>query len=111
MSDLAFEQIFGNAVETPTTILLYKGGLPMTAAASNGGEQVFAAIIKKAKPFLSVEKFPANLDQNITIEDGITDRQYRKENNVDVPYLRTQVIVSFYKRDVDRVGGIFPDEY
>jgi hypothetical protein len=109
---LDFRQIFGtNATQTATGLILDKREFPLTGTANNNGEQLLAAIIKKAKPFLSVEKFPASLDQNITIDDGINDRVYRTEDGIEVPYLRTQVLISFHKKDLDRSAGIFPDDY
>jgi hypothetical protein len=106
------KDVFGfTSSQTGDDITILKNELPFTAKPDNNEEQIFAAIVKRAKRFLTVEKFPKYLDQNITIEDGISDRAYRTENDIEVPYLKTQVIISFYKRDVDRVAGIFPDDY
>jgi hypothetical protein len=104
--------IFGvTSSQSIDDIIIPKSELLLTAKDVNNEEQILAAIIKRARPNLSAEYFPKYLQQNITIEDGITDRVYRTEDGTEIPYLRTQVIVSFHKRDIDRTGGIFPDEY
>ena len=112
MSESGISNFFGNlATQTADTVTFSKTELPFTAKPDNNGEQIFAAIVKRARNGMSVGRFEGNPDQNITLEDGLTERAYRTENGLEVPYLKTQVIVSFYKRDEALSAGIFPDDY
>jgi hypothetical protein len=117
MPDLAFTEIFGeNATQTATDIIIKKADLPMTVAADNGGEQVLAAIVKKSKVFLSPGFLERTLTQNITVEERLPDRVFRTERSaldvpVEVPYIKVEAIIAFYKRDVVQSSGIEPDAY
>jgi hypothetical protein len=104
--------LFGlTSSQSSDQITIQKSELPFTPLAQNNEEQIFAAIVKRAKFHLRAEFFDKYLDRNIVIEDGITERAYRTENDVEVPYIKTQVIISFYARDEDSTGGILPDRY
>jgi hypothetical protein len=110
MSEPTLQQIFGaNATQNATDIIIKKADLPMTAAATNRGEQVLAAIVKYATPALTATNFNANPDQSITIGTGFDQLAYRTVNNVQETYLQNQLTLSFAK--LQSSTGITPDDY
>jgi hypothetical protein len=110
MSEPTLQQIFGaNATQNATQIIIQKADLPMTAAATNRGEQVLAAIVKNASPALTAANFNTNPDQSITIGIGFDQLAYRTVNNVQETYLQNQLTLSFAK--LQSSTGITPDDY
>lgn len=81
----------------------------MTAAASNKGEQILAAIVKKASDKLTAANFTANPDQSISIEAGYNQTVYRTINGLQVEHLRVPLSINFAK--IQQTAGITPDDY
>lgn len=81
----------------------------MTTAATNRGEQVLAAIVKKASPALTATSFNSNPDQSITIGTGFDQLAYRTVGNDQLTYLQNQLTLSFAKLQTST--GITPDDY
>jgi hypothetical protein len=112
MDDDVFIAIFGgNATQTLTEIVIPKSGLNMTPTANNGGEQIFAALTKNAKGHFSTKRFEEDPTINILIEEGSAGAENRKENDVLVPYRKYSIVTSFWERDANLTGGIYPDKY
>ena len=110
MAELTLQEIFGaGATQTATTITISKADLALTATANNRGEQVFAAVCKKAQPALSEATFATNPDQSITIASGFDSLVYRTVNNVQATFLQNQITVNFAK--IQTSAGITPDDY
>jgi hypothetical protein len=110
MANPTLQEIFGTgATQTATTITILKADLPMTAAAVNGGEQVLAAMAKKASTPLSSTNFGTNVDQNISITTGYDSIITRSVNNVTSNYLQTQLVFNFSKLQTS--PGVTPDDY
>jgi hypothetical protein len=110
VSEPTLQDIFGaGATQDATTIHILKADLPMTAAAVNGGERVFAAIAKKAATVLTTTTFGTNVDQSINAQPGFDSVVYRTFNNVQAQYLNTQITFNFAKPQIS--AGITPDDY
>jgi D-alanyl-D-alanine dipeptidase len=110
MSEPTLQNIFGaNATQTATQIIIQKADLPMTASATNRGEQVLAAIVKNASTSLTATNFNTNPDQSITIGTGFDQLAYRTVNDVQQTYLQNQLTLSFAK--LQSSTGITPDDY
>jgi hypothetical protein len=110
MTQPTLQDVFGaGATQTGTTVTFLKSELPMTAAGVNGGEQVFAAIAKKASTTLTTTGFSANVDQNISAQAGFDSIVYRTFNNVQSSYLNTQLTFNFAK--LQTTAGVTPDDY
>jgi hypothetical protein len=110
MTQPTLQEIFGaGATQTETAITILKADLPMTAAAVNGGEQAFAAIVKKAETPLSTANYGTNADQNISIQPGYDSIVTRFFNNVSTNHLQTQLTVNFSKLQTS--PGVTPDDY
>lgn len=84
MAEPSFTDIFGaTATQDATTVTLTKAdftGVGLTASATNHGEAVLVAILKKAATALTVAAQVANPDQQITIEQGVTGTVIRDGN-------------------------------
>jgi hypothetical protein len=110
MAEPTLQDIFGaGATQDATTIHILKADLPMTAAAVNAGERVFAAIAKKASTVLTTTTFATNADQNINAQAGFDSIVYRTFNNVQASYLNTQLTFNFAK--IQTTAGVTPDDY
>jgi hypothetical protein len=110
MAEPTLQDILGaGATQTATTITILKSDLPMTAAAVNTGERIFAAMVKKAQTPFSTANFAANPDQSINIAAGFDSIVYRTANNVQTANLQTQLTVNFTKPQTS--AGITPDDY
>jgi hypothetical protein len=110
MPEPTLQDIFGaNATQTATDIIIKKADLPLTAAAVNRGEQVLAAIIKRAETPLSSTNFATNSDQSISIGVGYDSVTYRTVGSAQVPYMQNQLTVNFAK--IQSNAGITPDDY
>jgi hypothetical protein len=110
MAEPTLQDIFGaGATQTATTITILKADLPITAAATNRGEQVLAGIVKKASTALSATNFSTNTDQSISIVPGFESLIYRTVNNVQTTFLQTPLTVNFVK--VQSSSGVTPDDY
>jgi hypothetical protein len=110
MAEPTLQDIFGaGATQDATTITILKSDLPMTAAAVNGGERIFAAIAKKASGVLTTTAFAANADQSISAQTGFDSIIYRTFNSVQSAYLQTQLTFNFAK--IQTTAGVTPDDY
>ncbi len=110
MAEPTLQEIFGaGATQDATTITILKANLPMTASATNRGEQIFAAIVKKASTKLTATEFSTNGDQSITIATGFDSLVYRTIGTVQETLLQTQLTLNFAK--VQTSSGITPDDY
>jgi hypothetical protein len=110
MAEPTLQEIFGaGATQDATTITILKADLPMTAAASNRGEQVFAAIFKKASTALSPTNFDTNTDQSISIANGFDSLIYRTIGGVTSTFIQAARTVGFAKQQA--ANGILPDDY
>jgi hypothetical protein len=110
MAEPTLQEIFGaGATQDATTITILKSDLPMTAAATNRGEQIFAAICKKASTKLNPTDFATNGNQSINISAGFDSLTYRTIGTVQETLLVTQLNVNFAK--VQTTSGVTPDDY
>jgi hypothetical protein len=110
MAEPTLQEIFGaGATQDATTIHILKANLPMTAAAVNRGEQVLAAIVKKASGTLTTPNFAANPDQSITVAAGYESLIYRTVGTDQSTFLQSQLTVNFAKLQTS--SGITPDDY
>jgi hypothetical protein len=110
MAEPTLQEIFGaGATQTATTITILKSDLDMTPTATNRGEQIYAAVVKKAASSLTAANFATNPDQSITISTGFDSLIYRTINNVQTSYLQNQLTTNFAK--LQATAGITPDDY
>jgi hypothetical protein len=110
MAEPTLQEIFGaGATQDATTITILKANLPMTSAAVNRGEQIFAAIVKKASTKLNTTDFATNPDQSVTIAAGFDSLAYRTIGTVQETLLQTQLTLNFAK--VQPTSGVTPDDY
>jgi hypothetical protein len=110
MAEPTLQEIFGaGATQDATTITILKANLPMTSAAVNRGEQVFAAIVKKASTVLTTTAFATNANQSITIAAGFDSLTYRTIATVQETLLQTQLTLNFAKAQSSL--GVTPDDY
>jgi hypothetical protein len=110
MAEPTLQQIFGaNATQNATDIIIKKADLPMTAAATNRGEQVLAAIVKNATSALTAANFNTNPDQSITIGTGFDQLAYRTVGNDQITLSQSQLTIGFAKPYT--TAGITPDDY
>jgi hypothetical protein len=110
MAEPTIQEIFGaGATQTATTITILKSDLDMTATATNRGEQVLAAICKKASTVLTATAFSTNNDQSINIVTGYDSLVYRTIGTAQQTLLQTQLAFNFAKAQA--TTGISPDDY
>jgi hypothetical protein len=110
MAEPTLTDIFGaGATQTPTTITLLKSDLPMTAATVNRGEQVLAAIAKKASTVLTSATFDVDIDRSVAIQTGFDSLVYRTIATVTETLLQTQLVFNFTKPQI--TSGVTPDDY
>jgi hypothetical protein len=110
MAEPTLQEIFGaGATQDANTITILKNQLPMTAALVNRGEQIFAAMFKKASLALTPEAFATNTDQSIAIAPGFDSLTYRTIGGLNATFLQTARTVNFAKEQAN--SGITPDDY
>jgi hypothetical protein len=110
LAEPTLQEIFGaGATQDATTITIAKTDLPMTAVASNRGEQILAAMLKKASTGLGATTFGTNIDQSVSIAPGYEQIVYRTVNNNPVAYLKAPLTIDFHK--IQATAGITPDDY
>jgi hypothetical protein len=111
MAEPTLVEVFGaGATQTATTVTIQKSSLTgLTASATNNAEGIFAAIVKQASGVLTSTNYGTNPDQSITIAPGFDSISYRTINNVQTPYLQSQITVNFSKPQSS--AGITPDSY
>jgi hypothetical protein len=110
MSEPLLTDIFGaGATQTATTITILKADLPLSASATNKGEQIFAALLKKAATALTATTFATNPDQSVSIAAGFDSLTYRTIGNETLAFLQTPLTINFAKLQAS--SGITPDDY
>lgn len=110
MTEPTLQDIFGaGATQTATAITILKSNLAMAATATNRGDQIFAAVMKRAAENLTVTAFSADSDRSINISTGFDSVIYRAVNNVQTPFLQNQLTVNLLKLQTS--AGITPDDY
>ena len=112
MAEPTLQQVFGdNASQNATTLTISKADLSslgLTPSANNSAESLFVAILLKAKQYLSVANYEANIDQSITIATPDFNAQSLVTRN-NQQYRQFQEVVNLYK--VDSSSTIDPDDY
>ncbi len=81
----------------------------MTSVATNKGEQVLAAMIKKAMPALTQTIFDADITKSINISQGFDSLVYRTNGTTQETLLQVPITVNFAQ--IQAAGGINPDNY
>ena len=110
MAEPTLQEIFGaGATQTATTITILKADLAISASPTNRGEQLFAAVCKKAAVNLTTTNFGTNIDQSVNIVAGYDQLIYRTVNTTPTSYLQNQLNINFTK--VQSSPGITPDDY
>jgi hypothetical protein len=105
MPEPSLTQIFGaNAVQTTDTISFKKSDLGITG--EGRAEQVFAAILAKAKGYLTEENQTTDPDIQITIATGFSSLVSRNS----LTYREKQLTISFQKIDGE-LNDIIPNDY
>ncbi|MGB3422697.1 MAG: hypothetical protein WBA52_20140 [Dolichospermum sp.] len=103
-------EVFGtNATQTATSFTISKNDLisvGLTASATNSAEALLAAIILKAKAYLTEANFEANIDQATTIGTGFKSTTVRGNNT---QYITDQLTVTLAK--IDPLSPLDPDDY
>ena len=104
-------EVFGsNATQTATSFTISKGDLTsvgLTASATNSAEALLAAIILKAKAYLTEANFEANIDQSTVVGTGFKSTTVRGANNTQ--YITDQLTVTLAK--IDPLSPLDPDDY
>ena len=110
VAEPTLQDIFGaGATQTATTITILKSNLAMAATATNRGDQIFAAVMKRAAENLTAASFTADPDRSINVAAGFDSLIYRTVNNVQTPFLQNQLTINFLK--LQSSAGITPDDY
>jgi hypothetical protein len=110
MAEPTIQDIFGaGATQTATTITILKADLPFTALATNNGEQVMAAIVKKAGTVLTQTAFDADPDRSIVAASGTPQLLYRTVNNALTTLLGVNLTFTFAQPL--NTPAIAPDSY
>lgn len=110
VAEPTLQDIFGaGATQTATTITILKSNLAMAATATNRGDQIFAAVMKRAAENLTAASFTADPDRSINVTTGFDSLIYRNVSNVQTPFLQNQLTINFLKLQTS--AGITPDDY
>ncbi|NWF58116.1 MAG: hypothetical protein HXY43_02045 [Fischerella sp.] len=109
MPEPTLTEVFGGgATQTATTITINKSDLPrLTASANNSAESLLVGILLKAKIALSKNRFDADIDQSIYIDDAYPAFTFRGINNDQ--YRVDQLTINLAKEDTS--SAIDPDDY
>lgn len=113
MAEPTIIQVFGaGATQSGSTLTIAKADLVstgLTVSAANTAESLLAAILFKAKDYLTQANYDLNLDQSITIAPGFNAIVQRDDGNGSlVEYRQNQFNVSLHKLDSDSLD---PDDY
>lgn len=104
-------EVFGsNATQTATSFTISKNDLisvGLTATATNSAEALLAAIVLKAKSYLTEAAFEANIDQALYVGTGFKSTTVRGTNNIQ--YVTDQLTMTLAK--VDPQTPLDPDDY
>lgn len=107
MAEPTLQEVFGaSATQDATTITITKADLTgLTASSSNTAESLLAAILNKAKSYLTEANFDANTDQSVTIVSNADTLITRGTTQ----YRQSSMTVEFSKVDV--ASTFDPDDY
>lgn len=112
MAEPTLTEVFGaGATQTSGAITISKADLAavgLTAAAGNTGESLLAAIVLKAKAYLTVENFTANIDQSITVVKGFDSVVSRDVVGQATGYRQSQLSLNLHSVDSFVID---PDSY
>lgn len=104
-------EVFGaGASQSAATITIAKADLMsigLTASETNSAEALLAAILLKAKSYLTEAAFEANIDQSLYISTGFKSTTVRGTNNTQ--YVTDQLSVTLAK--IDPQTPLDPDDY
>jgi hypothetical protein len=111
MAKPTIQDVFGaGATQTATTITILKSDLPtLTASASNGGEQMFMAMLLRAEQNLTVAARNTDLDRSIAIERGFDQVLSRTVGTVTNEYYQGGLTISAQK--INTNSAIDADDY
>lgn len=109
MAEPTLVQVFGpGATQNATTLTIAKADLAtmgLTASATNTPESLLVAIILLGKSYLTDANLDANIEQNISIEDGFASLVTRNSQS----YRQQTITVNLQK--IDTQSSIDPDDY
>lgn len=107
MAEPLTTEVFGPGfTQTATHFTIDKADLPgLTAAINNRGEQLLIGIVLRAMARLTPESFEDNLDQSVTITEGLQGITYRSNDAYD------QNVLSVNMHKLKQSGPIDPDDY
>lgn len=110
MAEPTLTEIFGaGATQTATSITILKADLPMTAAAVNKAEQIFAAIIKRNTTIMTQTVFDADPTRSISLVQGFDSLVYRTNGTTQETLLQVPITINFAQTQA--AGNINPDNY
>lgn len=111
MAEPTIQDVFGaGATQDATTLHILKANLPtLTATATNRGEQLFMAILLKAKSNLTTTARDADLDRSVAIESSFDQVTSRTVNGVTTNYYQSGLSLSAQK--VNTSTAISADDY
>lgn len=110
MSELPLTAYFGpGATQDATSITILKSSLFLTAEAENGGDRLFAGIMRRASMRATRAAFETNTDQSIFIEPGFDSVIFRTVADETKSFNQQQLVVNFAKEKAD--VEINPDDY
>ncbi len=111
MAEPLLTDIFGaGATQSATELVILKSDLAaigLTAGSANSGESLLAAILLKAKTYLTQANFDANADQSVTILPGFNSIIQRSDGTNFVEYRQFQYTFNAHKLDN---AALDPDE-
>jgi hypothetical protein len=96
MTEPTLQQVFGaSATQDATTLTITKADLTgLTASSTNRAEALLAAILIKAKSYLTSDNQTSNADQSITIADGFVPSYTVRDS---IQYRQDDITVSLQK--------------
>jgi hypothetical protein len=99
MAEPTIQDIFGaGATQTATSITILKADLPtLTASLTNRGEQMFMAILLRARQNLTVAARNLDLDRSVAIEDGFDQVLSRTVDGTTNNYYQSGITISAQK--------------
>ena len=109
MAEPTLVQVFGaSAIQTSTTLTITKADLTgLTASETNTAESLLAAILLKARSYLTQTNFDNDTDQSIYITNGFSSFARRGTNND--AYRVDQLTINLAKPDAN--STLDPDSY
>jgi hypothetical protein len=110
MAEQDFTKVFGiNATQSATEIVIKKADLQITPTATNGTDQLAAAIVRKMSEALNREHWEANAESNVYAETGTETPAFRTIGNNSETL--TDIPVTFHFTLPSVQPTIVPDNY